>query len=185
MPQQLRRIEDFFRLCGDPPSAIPEAQSIAAAEVPDPYRRMLAHNGHMTVALESFHDSTLELRVLSEHTAEPFYARKIQLLHPETRRILQFGIVRLNLDYSDEPVRQRILARDTPLGRILLEHGFMTRVVTHDLLRISLNHELADALGVDSKRERPTTFGRIATVNVDNEPAVELLEIVTPQSLAL
>ena len=54
-------LDDLYRLWGAVP---PPATSISAEEMPEPYRSLLAHEGHMTVTLERFHRTLVRLEVL-------------------------------------------------------------------------------------------------------------------------
>lgn len=44
---------------------IDKAEHVPAATTPEPYRSLLAHDYHMTLAMESFHHTTVDVRVLA------------------------------------------------------------------------------------------------------------------------
>src|SRR6476469_953358 len=107
------------------PNALAEFEQVTPGSLPQPYRKLLAHYEHMTVTVEAFHGCPVDVRVLETRQTGDYYSRKILLSRQSDGRILQFGIVRLNLSYLDEPVRQEIVSQGTPLGRVLIEHNVM------------------------------------------------------------
>jgi len=151
--------------------------SVAAPDVPEPFRTLLDHPSHMTVVMERFHGAAVELRVVAE--ADPGdgrYAREILLAVPGTDggspRVVQHGIVRIDLGAVDVATAGRIRRREDPLGRILLAAGVLCDVQDVALLRIEPGPHLRR---LTSGRE---TYGRVASITVDGRPAIELLEIV-------
>ena len=59
---------------------IERAEHLPSAMTPEPYKSLLAHDHHMTVAMESFHKSSVEVRVLAKRLDGNVYCRKIVLL---------------------------------------------------------------------------------------------------------
>ena len=56
-----------------------EFDEVAAAEMPEPIRGLLDHDQHMTVTVEAFHQSPVDVQVLAVHSTDMHYARKILL----------------------------------------------------------------------------------------------------------
>ena len=153
-------------------------QRVQSGQLPAPYGSLLDHEHHMTVTVESHHHSAVDVRVLEYKSDRDTYMRKILLNRQSDGQIVQFGIVRLHMGYLSEPVRVEIESRKTPLGRVLINHDVMRRVELGQLWQVTP--------GVDLRKhfrlEAPTlTYGRTAIIHCDDEPAVELLEIVTPE----
>jgi hypothetical protein len=145
---------------------------IAAERVPEPFRSLLDHDGHMTEAMERHHGGEVTLRVVSEAVGPgDRYAREILLDRPGGG-VVQHGIVRLDLGAVDATSADRIRAHAAPLGRILAEAGMLCRVSDVELVQVVPGPHLRPLIGA-----RPT-FGRVAGISVDGRPAVELLEIV-------
>ena len=92
--------------------------------------------------------------------------------------MVQYGIVRLNTKFLSERPRQEILEQKKPLGRVLIEHDVLREIQLFDLLEVRCGPVLA---GLFSVPEKTVTYGRTALLHCDNEPAIELLEIVTPE----
>jgi len=150
---------------------------VADSDMPDPYRRLLAHEHHMTVTVEAFHGSPVDVRVIDKQTTPTHYARKIALVSQATRDVVQFGIMRVHLAHLAKEVRSEIESEGTPLGRILIEHGVLREVHLLALWKVECGEDLAALFG---RVGSPTTYGRVALIDFNGEPAVELLEIVAP-----
>jgi hypothetical protein len=172
----LRGLYALFRR--DTLDEIPEHEIVPGDEVPEPYRRLLVHEHHMTVTVEDFHGDAVDVRVLDRIEGGTFYARKILLALQKSGRVVQFGIMRINLALCGPAVRKEIIAAQTPLGRILIEHDVLRRIEPKNFLRIVPGNDMMKWFGL--ARPRPT-YGRLALIHCDGQPAVELLEIVAPE----
>lgn len=149
-----------------------------AEECPAEYQSMLAHTAHMTVTVEERHGCAVDVEVLEDRRTETHYLRKILLRRQSDRRVVQFGIVRLALDALQPQVRDEIMAQQTPLGRVLIQHNVLRQVQLNALWEVTCKGELAELLEVSPDHK---TYGRTALIYCDGEPAVELLEIVAPE----
>lgn len=152
-------------------------KAVSAQKTPPPYRDLLHHNHHMTVTVESFHKSKVDVEVLDYRYDGDLYSRRILLKRQDNASVVQHGIVRLNLSVLAERTRKEIESRTIPLGRVLIEHGVLRQVELHNLYEVRCGADLADSFAVD---EGTITFGRTALIYCNHEPAVELLEIVSP-----
>jgi hypothetical protein len=151
---------------------------VPADEVPQPYHKLLVHQHHMTVTVEAHHGSLVDVRVLQDHLTNEFYARKILLALKSTGKIVQFGLVRVRLKYCSDKVRQEILSRKTPLGRVLIQNKVLRRIEPSAFWCVTPGPRMVEWFGLD----RPTTtYGRTAIIHCDHQPAIELLEIVAPE----
>ncbi|MEZ6114735.1 MAG: hypothetical protein R3C99_27540 [Pirellulaceae bacterium] len=151
---------------------------VAAAELPDVFRRLLAHDEHMTVTVENHHRSPVDVRVLDTRTTDTHYSRKILQNRQSDGRVVQFGIVRLTLSFLAPEVRAEIERQQTPLGRVLIEHNVLRNVRLLSLWRIEPGPDLCGMFNLSSAE---TCYGRTALIYCNGVPAVELLEIVTPE----
>ena len=149
--------------------------SPAAADMPGGYRSLLDHEKHMTVTVEAWHDSLVDVKVLAVDSSAEFYARKILLTRQSDGAVVQFGIVRLNRRLIPPEALEEIESQTTPLGRVLIEQNVMREVKLDSLWRVIPNTELKELFGSDLP-----TYGRSARLHVNSESAVELLEIVAP-----
>ncbi len=150
-------------------------ESVSADELPDDYRTLLAHQNHMTVALEEFHHSLVRVRAVAEWQDDASYARCSRLNRESDGAIVQFGIMRIWLADLPQAVRQEIAAKQTPLGRVLIGHNLLREVELITLWRIMPGRVLKEHLELTS--DSPI-YGRSAQILVDDRPTVQVLEIV-------
>jgi chorismate-pyruvate lyase len=98
---------------------LPPIWRLRAEELPAPYRQLLAHNHDMTPTLEQFHGDRLALRVCSREHRPGRYLREVVLSLARRGRPAEYGAICIYLSHFSEEVRERILAEEHPLGRIL------------------------------------------------------------------
>ena len=163
-------------------------QSVTPDQVPEPARTLLDHRSHMTVAMERFYGGDVRLRVVARANdpvapaaRDDWYAREI-LLETADGTIVQHGIVRIDLAHLDAATAAAIRAARRPLGRILIEAGMLREVHGVRLLHVAPGPHLRELLcgGDVGVAAVEPLYGRVATIELDGRPAVELLEIVVP-----
>jgi chorismate-pyruvate lyase len=154
-------------------------------EVPEPYRELLDHRSHMTVAMERWCGGQVGLEVVSSRAAlasesggRGRYAREI-LLTRGWGTVVQHGIVRIDLSLLDVDTVTAILAAKIPLGRILIEANLLREVHDVGLIEVVPGPRLRRLFG-PAAAKAPRTFGRVAEISIGGRPAVELLEIAAP-----
>ena len=152
-----------------------EFSPVSSDELPDQYASLLAHHDHMTVTLEAWHNSLVEVHVLQEEQKDDTYVRRIVLTRQRDGTPVQFGIMRIDLAGMPEIVRMEIESRALPLGRIMIRHHLMREVELCQLWRVNPGEQLRSTLGCT---EEVPVFGRTARIQVYGEAKVELLEIV-------
>lgn len=173
-------LQTLFQLF--PPTAyLHDYTMVPADQVPSPYRELLVHEHHMTVTVEAHHGSLVDVKVLEKKHGGNSYARKILLALQSDGRIVQFGIVRIWLHYCSPEVREEIIAEKTPLGRILINHNVLRRIEPTAFLRVTPGPDMMGWFGLAAPQP---TYGRLALIHCDGQPAVELLEIVAPEVAA-
>jgi hypothetical protein len=160
-----------------PASDAPEYEVIAAEDLPDPYHGLLVHPYHMTVSVEAHHGDKVDVRILAVRHEGDSYSRKIVLTLRRTGQIVLFGIVRVNLALCAPAVRDEIVAGETPFGRVLIKHKVMRVIEPTAYLRIRPGPAQLAWFG---RTEPGPIFGRVAFIHCDNQPAVELFEVVSP-----
>lgn len=154
-------------------------EEVLVEAVPEPYRTLLAHHEHMTVAVEGHHGSPVDVEVLTANRSGDYYSRKIILHRQSDRQVVLFGIPRLNLRLVDDDVRREILGETAPLGRVLIAHNVLREVQLASLYRVTPGSDLRGLFGLDQPRP---TYGRTAFIYCDGYVAIELLEIVAPEA---
>jgi hypothetical protein len=159
------------------PAELGHFARIGTTDMPLDYQTLLAHQNHMTVTVEHFYHSPVDVRVLATNIVGDHYARKILLSRQSDGKVVQFGIVRLDFRHLSTAVRQAIQQQGTPLGRILIEYNVLREVHLSRLWRVETGPDLASLFAV---APGTVTYGRTAIIDCNSEPAVELLEIVAP-----
>jgi chorismate-pyruvate lyase len=144
-------------------------------KLPIDYRLLLAHQDHMTVALEAHHDSLVNVHVLDEWRDESSYARTSVLSRQTDGNVVQFGIMRIWLADLPAAAQQEITAKKVPLGRVLIRHNVLREVELMTLWQIEPGHVLRKCLQLT---DDSPIYGRSAQILVDERPTVQLLEIV-------
>ncbi len=185
------RAERLAALFHRPPTAFARFVCVRGAALPPPFAELLDHASHMTVAMERLYGSPVSVEVLAVHDADAgaaagrgWYEREI-LLRTADGRVVQHGIVRIDLSRVSAHVSGLIRAGEAPLGRVLIEAGMLREVQRVGLLRVEIGPLLEAVLGSGDAGAVPAreTFGRVAEIALDGVSAVELLEIVAPGPL--
>ncbi len=166
------RLAELFH---DSLDALGTFESAQASDLPDDARALLAHNNHMTVTLEAFHNSLVDVEILAEREDDASYAREVLLRRQSDQSIVQFGIMRIWLADLTATAERDLRQRKLPLGRVLIHHGVLREVELMNLWRIHPAEHVDKHLGRSDTRE---VFGRTAQILVDERPTVQLLEIV-------
>ena len=159
-------------------STLPQCIEVGAEDVPEPYHHLLVHNNHMTVTLESHHQSPVSVHPYLVHRQGDLYGRKLDLVAVQSGAIVMTGIMLFNFSFCTDHVRDLIVTEQAPLGRILIDNNVLRQVSTTNFLRIDAEDPLLARFRLDEPR---SAYGRLATIFCDQKPAVDLLEIVRPE----
>lgn len=154
---------------------MPDCTAVQPEAIPFPEDDLLVHHDHMTIVLQRHHGSPVKVHVLEEHLEGDLYTRKIALTPTGSDKIVEWGIVRLNFRYMPEAVKQEILRKQMPLGAILVKHDVHRRIKPRFFLRIPDSSAIAGLFGASNAEP---LYGRIGTIYCDDEPCIEVLEIV-------
>lgn len=160
--------------CALGPGALGTLEAVSADETPAAYRGLLAHDDHMTVALEAHHDSLVKVRVLDELDRDDAYARKSLLARQSDGAVVQLGVMRIGLKGLPANVAEGIRSHVAPLGRLLIRNNLLREVELLALWRIVPAEELREVFRLP---EGEVVYGRTARILVAGRPAVEMVEI--------
>ncbi|OWK43086.1 hypothetical protein FRUB_02685 [Fimbriiglobus ruber] len=155
----------------------PLTEALPGDKVPEPYRRLLVHSHHMTVTVEEFYGSPVDVKVLDARLSGNDYARKIVLTLRGTGKVVQFGIVHIDLSLLAPAVSDEIVSQKTPLGRVLIQHNVLRTVLPVGFFRALPGATMTDWLGLPAPA---TTYGRLGVIYTDYKPAIRVAEILTP-----
>lgn len=159
------------------PPELGRFSAVDSSRLPQPFERLLAHDRHMTVTVESFHGDSVDVEVLRSRREGDSYSREILLRTQRRGDVVQYGIVRLRLHLIAEEPRREILQERKPLGRVLIEHQVLREVELLKVWQVHCGPALSRMFQVSPET---ITYGRTAMIHCDSEPAIELLEIVAP-----
>lgn len=153
---------------------------IQTEELPTFCRELLDHQQHMTTTLERVYGEPVDLHVLKESLNDHFYQRQILLKLRKNQTVVEFGIARLSLDQIPQAVRDEVLGHDAPLGDILIRHDVMREIEPRWFFVVDggcawRQHFAASLSG--------PVYGRMGEIRCNGSPAIEVLEVVSPQVL--
>lgn len=153
----------------------PAVEHVPAGAVPEPHHRLLVHSHHMTVTVEEFYGDAVDVRVLDARRDGDSYARKILLALRGSGKVVQFGIVHIDLGFLAPDVRDEIVSQRTPLGRVLIEHNVLRVVRPVEFFRAVPGPAMGEWLGSGEP-----TYGRLGVIYTDGKPAIRVAEILAP-----
>lgn len=175
VPAEEPALEDFFLL------SLPGVEEIAAEELPQPYRRLLAHDQDMTSTLRRHHGEELVLRVIAKRHAEPYLERRVVLAGVTSGRPVEYGAIRIALSPFEAAARAAILESRRPLGAILADFSIPYVSRPEAFLRLESGEEMERALELSASDT--VLFGRS---NVLRSPGgaelARVLEILPPSA---
>lgn len=156
--------------------------AVAPEEMPAEFRRLLVHDHHMTVTLETHYASELgdaarqiAVRVHEARTDGDLYLRKVTLRTDDARPPVLAGLVRFDLRVCTPDMRAAIVAGRTPLGHLLIRHHRMRAIEPGPYWRVEARERV---FGLRFEHAA-VVYGRLATIHCDGVPALRLLEVVT------
>ncbi len=172
--------EDLYALFPDGDDR-PKLFAVTPDEMPEPYRQLLVHTHHMTVTVEGFYGQPVNVTVLESIRDGESYGRKILLSLKETGEVVQFGIIEVDLAALSENVRNEIVAGETPLGRVLIRNDVLRSIQPVRFFRVLPCPKLCEWFGL---AEPIITYGRLGIIFTGDRPAIGVLEILAPITLA-
>lgn len=157
----------------------PVATPIDGVSLPTTYQTLLNHQHHMTVTVERFYADSVDVSVLETLRHEHYYTRKILLSLATNRRVVQFGLVQIDLDLLPPIVREQILAERTPLGRVLIQNDVLTSVHLETFIRVEPNLAMCGWFAIQPENP-PSCYGRLGVILANGRPAIQMLEVLAP-----
>ncbi len=175
-PRQIvPELEELTRLFHETLLPLGRFEEVEQDQMPLTYRQLLAHDHHMTVTVENHYGEPVRVEVLQRRSDQNRYAREILLRLQNSGQVVQYGIMRVDLEQIPEPGRKAIRSEQVPLGRVLIQHVELRQVRLDTLYRIQPGARLARLLELPPGR---IIYGRTALICLNGHPAVELLEVV-------
>lgn len=159
------------------PPVVADARYIPKTKTPEPYYGLLAHDEHMTEAMEHYHGCPVAVEVLNRRREGDLYFRESVLHRTSDGRPVQYGLVHFDLQYVSPEVRDEIFREQTPLGQILIDHNVLRHVDLGAILELTAGPRMAELLQMPVGAK---TYGRLATLFFNHQHAVDLLEVSSP-----
>jgi hypothetical protein len=175
-PEATRALGEFCAAFLRTDETILGVEPVAREAVPPPFDQLLVHESHMTARLRQYHGRPLALRVLEERQEGESYRRRITLVFDGTDRVVEVGLVWIDLRYILPVVQAEIKSKKTPLGDILMRGHVLRRIEPRFFYRFDPAAPLVRDFG------RPLAgdaYGRLGVIHCDHQPAIHLLEIVS------
>ena len=168
-------LDEFYANAG---LVLPRIDVISAESLPQPCRKLLAHDGDMTSTLENFYGGTIHIEVIRSEERHGFYYREVILIAEGAGAPVEFGAIKISLDRLPEGARREIRAERLPFGTILGRHrvGHVSRPKA--FLKLTSDGFISKSLGIG---EGQVLYGRRNTLsNLNQEALAEVVEILPP-----
>ncbi len=141
------------------------------------FRRLLHHERHMTATLRCHFDSPLGVEVVNSRHDPARYLREILLRRVTDGLAVEYGLLNADLPRLPETLRNELINGQQPFGQLIADQRWQTCVSVDQLWRIEVGPALA---AITDLTPGEITFGRLASIEIDNTPAIEVLEIMLP-----
>lgn len=173
----LRVLDRFY---DDVPDRAPlSVELLDAANVPEPYRKLLVHQRDMTSTLAEYHGEAIRLQVLERTIGAHELARHIVLETADSGRPVEYGAIRIHLHNLDEPLRDEVTACRDPLGAILNRHGVYFGSCPGGFFRVRSGDLINKLFRLDRQR---ALYGRCNCLsNRQGAQIAEVVEILPPE----
>jgi chorismate-pyruvate lyase len=166
----------LFRRKGGGP--LPQYEVIEGAAMPEPYRKLLVHNGDMTSRLEAFHGGSIVLQLLQSEFTEDAYRREV-VLHVEDRGLaVEYGAIEIHLDAFEPELRAQILEEHLPLGGLLNHYKVRYYSRPRGFFRLGRDIEMNALFSASGARE---FYGRSNELLGENDRLLAtIVEVLRP-----
>jgi chorismate-pyruvate lyase len=114
-------LSEFYLKAG---LSVPTATAISPDELPEPYRRFLAHSEYMTPTLEGAFHQKLRLQVISHCLRDNLLLRQVLLTLDDPGVAVELGAIAIYLEEFPKRIQELIFAGTEPMGTILRLAGF-------------------------------------------------------------
>lgn len=174
-PELLYPLTLFFGSAG---RAVPAFQVIDSAEMPQPYRGLLVHQGDMTSRLEEFHGGAMELRVLHREHTPTAYRREVVLQLATTGIPVEYGAIEIHLEAFSPELRALIIEAHLPLGGLLNQHRVQYRSEPKAFIKLSADTGMSQVFGLEQDAE---FFGRCNVLRGEHDEVLAtIVEVLRP-----
>ena len=157
---------------------LPPCVQLPADELPEPYRKLLAHDDDMTPTLAAFHSDMIALRVLKNRQEGRHYWRMVVLNAASDGRPVEFGAIHIDLELFDAESRAHVLEGRRPLGAILAYFNIKHESSPSGFFQVESDGIIGDALRLP---DDGTLYGRRNTLTAECGGAIaQIVEVLPP-----
>jgi chorismate-pyruvate lyase len=160
-------------------SARPKVTFVAAEQMPEQERWLLAHDSDMTSRLREFHRCEIDLDVHARQRVGHYLVRASVLTRRTDGIPVEFGAIGIHLDVLPETVRAPVLEGRVPFGAILERESVPFTSHPRGFFRISVDSRLAELLGATSGQ---VLYGRCNELRHGNGRVLADVVEVLPRS---
>jgi chorismate-pyruvate lyase len=170
-------LTEFYEQSGQ---LLPSVTQVEAEEIPEPYRRLLVHEGSMTSTLAEAYQRNVRLRVLKSELSSNALSRQVVLVLDDDATVVEFAAIKIDLQPFPPQARQLVLAGKQPLGSILHSQGIEYASRPECYIQVMADVHIAGALHL----ERPCVlYGRrTALMDSSERTLAEIVEILPPSN---
>ncbi|MFN8006395.1 MAG: hypothetical protein U0V70_05110 [Terriglobia bacterium] len=160
---------------------LPAATTIEPAQLPEPYRTLLVHESDMTRTLEKHHGQPLRLRLLKRQLQGDEYMRQVLLVTEHGKKVVEFGAIKIHLQYFPSAARILVLQGKLPLGGILNEAKitYLSQPIAY--LQVTPDFIIQRALGL--KDSTPLYGRRNVLIDASQQILADILELLPPDAI--
>jgi len=157
---------------------VPNYEIVPADAVPDPYRKLLVHNGDMTSRLEAFHGGSIVLTVLHRERKNSAYLREVELRIEETDLPVEYGAIEIMLEALPSALQEKILEAHLPFGGLLNTFQVKYRSRPKAFIRLGADPFMSELFAVDQRHD---FYGRCNEILGDDDRVLaRIVEVLRP-----
>ena len=119
-PSVLDQVEAWLKSCG---FIVPALTAVDESMLPEPSRRLLAHTGGMTAALQEHWSEPMGLEVLSTLESGGRVSRAVLLRGGYSGTATEIGLIAIDLAPLPDALRAEVSRGTAPFGALLARHG--------------------------------------------------------------
>ena len=158
---------------------MPEITPLFDWHMPEPYKRLLAHERNMTPTLEAFYNSVIHIERINVVPDKQECSREVILRLDSDERPVEYGASRIFLEALPQDARDLICAGQVPLGTVLSQCNCQHTVELSGFFKIKPTSFFTNVFS--SANGTPLYGRRNSLVALDGTPIAEVCEIL-PQA---
>ena len=165
--------------CGPDGIDLPPYRIITAAELPEPYRRLLEHTRDMTSVLQEFHSQNIHIEKVDLVREMDHILRRV-VLFGEDGRPVEFGAIDIWLPHFADDAQRDILACHTPFGAILHRYEIGYTSSPTGFFEIESIGFIGEALKLESPAR---LYGRTNVLRSEDDQVMARVVEILPSAL--